>query len=226
MIIVPSGYEDTGRSRQKQRTRAALVASTRELISGGGSAPTVAEAAAVAGISRTTAYRYFPSQQALLIAAHPEVDATSMLGGVSDERDVPVRVDAVVRRFLAVILDTEPQQRTMLRLSLTDGVDRTGLPLRQGRAIGWISEALEPWKKQLGEDGIRRLAVAIRAVSGVESLVWLTDVAGLDSHAAVEQMVWSAVALVRRAEAEGAPGPRSRNAGRRARRPRPAAGRR
>ena len=60
MIIVPSGYEDTGRSRQKQRTRAALVASTRELISGGGSAPTVAEAAAVAGISRTTAVPLFP----------------------------------------------------------------------------------------------------------------------------------------------------------------------
>jgi hypothetical protein len=136
-----------------------------------------------------------------------------MLGDVLDEHDVPARVEAVVRRFLAVVVETEPQQRTMLRLSLSDGVDRAGLPLRQGRAIGWIAEALEPWRTELGEDGVRRLAVAIRAVCGIESLVWLVDVAGLDHHAAVEQMVWSAVALVRRAEAEGAPAPKRRIAG-------------
>jgi AcrR family transcriptional regulator len=196
-----SGYEQTGRSRQKQRTRAALVTSARELIARGGSTPTVADAALRAGISRTTAYRYFPTQHALLIAAHPEVEATSMLSEVTDESDVPARVQAVVRRFLAIIVETEPQQRTMLRLSLTDGIDRSGLALRQGRAIRWISEALEPWKEQLGEEGVRRLAIAIRAVSGIESLVWLTDVAGLDKTAAVEQMVWSATALVRQAEA-------------------------
>jgi AcrR family transcriptional regulator len=182
-----------------------LVASARELISRGGSAPTVAEAAAAAGISRTSAYRYFPSQHALLIAAHPEVEASSMLSGVADDSDVAVRVEAVVRRFLAIILETEQQQRTMLRLSLTEGVDRAGLPLRQGRAIRWISEALEPWKEHLEEDGVRRLAVAIRAASGIESLVWLTDVAGLDRNAAVEQIVWSVTALVQRAEDEALP---------------------
>src|SRR3954453_15096797 len=80
MKIVSTGYEDAGRSRQKQRTRAALVSSARDLVSRAGSAPTVAEAAAAAGVSRTTAYRYFPNQHALLIAAHPEVDARSMLG--------------------------------------------------------------------------------------------------------------------------------------------------
>lgn len=195
----------TGRSRQKQRTRAALVASARELIARGGSTPTVAEAAAAAGISRTTAYRYFPSHQALLIAAHPEVEATSMLDGDAEGSDVPARVETVVRRFLAIILETEAQQRTMLRLSLADDVDRTALPLRQGRAIRWISEALDPWKDQFGDDGIRRLAIAIRAASGIESLVWLTDVAGLDKKAAVEQIVWSAKALVRQAEQEGPP---------------------
>jgi hypothetical protein len=102
-----------------------------------------------------------------------------------------------------MIVDTELQQRTMLRLSLTPGVDRTGLPLRQGRAVGWISEALAPLADRLGVDGVRRLAVAVRAVSGIESLVWLVDVAGFDTGQAVEQMVWSVRALVRQAEAEG-----------------------
>ena len=77
--------------------------------------------------------------------------------------------------------------------------DAAELPLRQGRAIGWFCEALEPLTERLGEDGVRRLAVAVRAVSGVEALVWLTDVAGLTTEEAVDQMAWSAVALVRRA---------------------------
>ncbi len=194
-------YEGVGRTRQKERTRAALVAAARELVAAGGAVPTVAAAAAAAGISRTTAYRYFPSQHDLLIAAHPEVETTSMLTEPVPE-DVVARVESVVRRFLAMIVETEPQQRTMLRLSLSDGVDRRALPLRQGRAIGWVSEALEPWRTRLGDDGVRRLAVAVRAVSGIESLVWLTDVAGLDTEAAVDQMVWSATALVHQADRE------------------------
>jgi AcrR family transcriptional regulator len=202
MMVVSTSYEETGRVGQKQRTRTALLASARQLIATTGAAPTVAEAAAAAGISRTTAYRYFPSQESLLIAAHPEVDTPSMLDATTSD-DAADRVESVVRRFLAMIVDTELQQRTMLRLSLTPGVDRTRLPLRQGRAVGWISEALEPLADRLGVDGVRRLAVAVRAVSGIESLVWLVDVAGFDTGQAVEQMVWSVRALVRQAEAEG-----------------------
>jgi AcrR family transcriptional regulator len=50
-------YETTGRTHQKARTRAALVAATRELLAEG-ITPTVEEAAGRAQISRTTAYRY------------------------------------------------------------------------------------------------------------------------------------------------------------------------
>jgi AcrR family transcriptional regulator len=202
MTVVSTSYEESGRVGQKQRTRQALLGSARELIASGGAAPTVAHAAAAAGISRTTAYRYFPSQAALLVAAHPEVEATSLLTE-STSGDVSDRVETVVRRFMEIIVDTESQQRTMLRLSLTHGVDRTGLPLRQGRAVGWISEALTPLTERLDDNGVRRLAVAIRAVCGIEPLVWLTDVAGLDPRQAVEQMVWSARALVKQAETEG-----------------------
>ena len=196
-----TSYEETGRTQQKERTRATLVAAARKLITADGAVPTVAAAAAAAGISRTTAYRYFPSQHFLLIAAHPEVETESMLVEPAPD-DVVARVETVVRRFLTMVVDTEPQQRTMLRLSLTGGVEPGQLPLRQGRAVGWISEALAPWRQRLGDDGVRRLAIAVRAVSGIEPMVWLTDVGGLDTQEAVEQMVWSAMALVRQADRE------------------------
>jgi len=195
---VSTAYEESGRTRQKQRTRNDLITATRDLITRGGSAPTVEEAAAAASVSRTTAYRYFRSQHELLAAAHPEIELSSLLP--ADLGDDPeVRIEAAVRGFLAMVLDTEPQQRTMLRLSLeADAATRERLPLRQGRAIGWFSEALDPVADRLGNDGVRRLAVAVRATCGIESLVWLTDVAGLTREQAVDQMVWSSVALVRR----------------------------
>jgi AcrR family transcriptional regulator len=198
---VSSGYVAGGRSRQKQRTRLALVAAARDLIARGNASPTVADAAEAASISRTTAYRYFPTQKSLLLAAHPEVVATSMLPpGVSD--DPAERLEAAVRGFLAMVRETEAQQRTMLRLSLEPAPEARDLPLRQGRAIGWFGEALEPLTARLGDDGVRRIAVAVRAVAGIESLVWLTDVAGMSGDEAVDQMVWSAIAVLRRAVAE------------------------
>jgi hypothetical protein len=69
-----TAYELTGRTRQKLRTRGHLIAAARALVAGGGSAPTAEEAAAETSVSRTTAYRYFPNQKALLFAAHPEIE--------------------------------------------------------------------------------------------------------------------------------------------------------
>ena len=65
-------YESSGRTAQKSRTRLALVVATRELLAAG-LTPKVEDAAERAGISRTTAYRYFPNQRSLLMAAHPTI---------------------------------------------------------------------------------------------------------------------------------------------------------
>ena len=158
----------------------------------------------MASISRTTAYRYFPSQKALLAAAHPEVETASLLPAEIGD-DPQIRLTAAVKAFLQLLIDSEQQQRTMLRLSLEpDSVPRE-LPLRKGRAIAWFEDALSPLIPQLTDDGVRRLAIAIRSAVGIESLVWLIDVAGLPRDRAVEQLEWSALALLHHALAEGLP---------------------
>src|SRR3954468_19071988 len=130
-------YESSGRVDQKRRTRDALVGAARELVAQG-ETPTVEGAAELASISRTTAYRYFPNQRALLVAAHPETATASLLPENAPD-DVATRLDLVVDAFTRMVVDTEAQQRTMLRLSLeADAVERSQLPLRQGRAIPWI----------------------------------------------------------------------------------------
>ncbi len=195
MSVVSTLYEATGRSNQKRRTREALVAAARELVAAGAN-PTVEQAAERAGISRTTAYRYFPNQRSLVLAAHPETATTTLLPADAPA-DAAGRLDAVVTRFVDLVVDTEAAQRTMLRLSLDPDPEARGpLPLRQGRAVAWIAEALEPLRDRLSAQQLHRLVLSIRSAVGIEALVWLTDIGGLSRSDAATSMRWSAQALL------------------------------
>jgi AcrR family transcriptional regulator len=197
-------YADVGRTGQKRRTLDALIAAARQLVASGTS-PTVDEAALAAGVARSTAYRYFPGQRELLAAAHPETARASLLPDVAPD-DVAARLDAVVVEFTRMIVETEAQQRTMLRLSLEPPAEGPrSLPLRQGRAIAWISEALAPLQGDWTGQDIHRLVLAIRSATGIESLVWLTDVGGLSRDEAVASMRWTARAILAQALVEGPP---------------------
>jgi len=207
MDRVSIAYEATGRTQQKQRTRDALVVAARQLVASGVT-PTVEQAAADAGISRTSAYRYFPNRRALLLAAHPETGARSLLPADPPE-DAAARLEVVIRAFTQLIVETEAQQRTMLRLSLEADPPEPGmLPLRQGRAIGWIAEALSPLRGGLSEEAMHQLVLAIRSAVGIEALAWLTDVAALPHDEATSLMCWSAQAMLHAALTWAPPGNR------------------
>ena len=189
-----------GRTRQKQRTRNALIAAAQWLV-GEGKSPTVEDAAEAANISRTTAYRYFRNQAELLAAAHPEIVKTSLLPA-NAPTNAEARLELVVREIARIIAEREAQYRTMLRLSLDPATPRDSLVLRQGRAIGWIEDALSPLRSHLSSAELRRLVLAIRSAIGIEAFVWLVDVGGLSREDAVKTMRWSAKTLLRGALAE------------------------
>jgi AcrR family transcriptional regulator len=185
-------YERTGRTRQKERTRAALVAGARKLLSEGRT-PSVEEVAEVAGISRATAYRYFPNRHALVAAAHPETEAPNLLGDGAPA-EPRARLERTLDELIAITLDTEHELRAMLRVSLEPDSPED-LVLRKGRAIKWLEEALAPLRETLGPTELRRLALAIRSACGIESLVWLTDVGGVSRKEAGRIMRSSALAI-------------------------------
>ena len=124
--------------RQKARTRTALVAATRPLLAEGVT-PTVERAAERAEISRTTAYRYFPNQRALLTRRTPN----SRQRPCSRRR--PRRTLASGwsrhREHRRQTLDFEPElpPSSAWRSNTRPGPD--ALPLRSGRGIGWIEDA-------------------------------------------------------------------------------------
>ena len=100
-----------------------------------------------------------------------------------------------MRAFIEFTLRWEPQLRAQLRLSLEPGAPRP--VLRRGRAIRWIEEALAPLADTRPELDVHDLAVAIRSATGIESLVLLTDIAGLDRDRAAAVLAGSARAILR-----------------------------
>jgi AcrR family transcriptional regulator len=191
-IIVP--YQQTGRVRQKTRTFEALIDATRALLASGVT-PTIEEAAAHASISRTTAYRYFPTQQALLVAAYPEIEKESVLGDDPPE-ELEARFELVFAEMARQISENETALRAMLRLSLEAPADRGQLLLRRGRRRVWLADALAPLRDDLTPSAFDRLVLAITVATGIEAFVWLTDMGGLSRKEALGVMRFSAQTLL------------------------------
>jgi AcrR family transcriptional regulator len=191
-------YLHTGRTNQKARTRDALIAAARQLLAEGVT-PTVEEAAAEASVGRTTAYRYFPNSRALLAATFPELEMDSLLGAVPPD-DPLARVTIVAESLTQRIIDHEPEYRAQLRLALEgEPAGSESLPLRRGRRIAWVKDALSPLRGRMPEPELRRLELGIGATIGIEAFVWLTDMGGLSREEAAEVMHSNARTLLRSA---------------------------
>ncbi len=191
-------YLYTGRTNQKARTRDALIAAARQLLAKG-STPTVEAAATEASVGRTTAYRYFPNSRALLAATFPDIEMDSLLGEDPPE-DPLARLEIVAEGLTRQLFEYEPELRAQLRLVLEgEPVGSDSLPLRRGRRIGWIEEALSPLRGRMSEGELRRLVLGIGTTLGIEAFVWLTDMAGLSREEAVEVMRSNARELLRSA---------------------------
>lgn len=199
-------YELTGRANQKMRTREALITAARGLLAEG-TIPTMEAAAAAASISRTTAYRYFPNLRALLVAAYPHAEETSLLGSDAPP-DPATRLQVVAESQTRRILEYEAEMRAVLRLSLEDdAADRSPLPMHRGQRIEWIEDALAPLRGRIDPGRLRQLVHGIGATLGIEAFAWLTDIAGLSREEAAATMRLNASRLLRSALAEtAAPG--------------------
>jgi AcrR family transcriptional regulator len=209
------------RVQQKGRTRSALLTAAVQLLTGGAQ-PSVADVADAAAVSRRTAYRYFSTQEQMLVEAALEgvrgIMAQAIEQGDGKRRDlddVEARLDRAVQALQRSAVDNEQLLRTMIRLTVStpNGGARGGSPIRKRgyRRIEWIELALAPVKKKLGARRYDRLVSALAMCVGIEALIVLRDLRGLPAREAEEVSRWAARTLLRESLAEaGARTPRKK----------------
>ena len=188
---------------QKERTRAALVDAATELFREG-SSPTVAEAAEKAKVSRATAYRYFPTQESLLLevaAVSPVVTPVERVIAELSGDDVTQRFGQVFDAFAPIVLEQEAQLRAALRVYLDTWLearrDGNEAPsVREGRRMRWLDEVLAPAKSQLTKRQWERLRAALALTLGIDAVVVMKDVCHLDDDATEATLRWTAMALL------------------------------
>ncbi len=209
----PGSQQEKGRVRQKRRTKALLLRAAAELIRRG-EVPTVTSVAEEADVSRRTAYRYFPAQEQLLAEAsleslRPEVEA--IIESARREQDAADALRRVVGGIQRLAVKHEALLRSILRLSLDRKLGEDA-PVRGRRRLDWIQSAMETVKPRLSRRAYERLVSALTLTLGVEALVILHDIRGLDSKQSIEICQWAAGALLEAALREG--GGKARRAGR------------
>ncbi len=188
---------DTGRSNQKERTRAAIVAAARAAVASGEEVtmPAVARRALV---SEATAYRYFPDLASLLREALATVwvSPERAMEPVAGSADPVERVGFATEVLFREVLAHQGAARAMISASVTK--PSTAAAQRPGRRFGLIDEALRPLNETMAvrqparfEQLKRGLAVVVSA----EALFTLTDLCGLAPDEAIASAADSARSL-------------------------------
>ena len=188
--------------------RKTLLGAAMELMQEG-NIPSVSDVAEHAEVSRATAYRYFPSQasmiqEAVVEALGPIVEWSSDLDDAAD------RVEDLLASSLPRIAQYEATHRGALWLAIDQWsrahagkFDKEERVVR-GSRIRLLTEALEPLRDTLDNDDFDKLTKAISLVFGIEAIVVLKDIWGLDDEGVRDTVLWAARSLVEQAVARAA----------------------
>ncbi len=192
--------EVPGRPNQKSRTRKDLLEAASRLMKQGRRI-TVEDVAEEALVSRSTAYRYFPSIESLLVEAPIDgavPDPEDLFSGMSSDDPVE-RLERVDAALYEMISANEPALRLMLSHTIprdVTGEHGRGVPPRQNRRTALIEAALAPSRDQFRPAALKSLTKALALVIGTEAMVVFKDVLQIDDAEARKVRRWAIRAMV------------------------------
>lgn len=191
----------TGNERGPRARTLRLMLDTASRLMQAGVTPSVSEVAEAAGVSRATAYRYFPSQAALVQAVVDE-GLGPILTWRSGSVDARQRVSELFELAMPRIEAFEATFKAALKLSIDQWAERKAgasgsePQFRRGHRVDLLRDALQPLRSELGATASDRLAQALSLVFGVEVLIVLKDIWGLESAETLSVAQWAANALI------------------------------
>jgi AcrR family transcriptional regulator len=165
-----------------------------------GCAPTISEVAKYSGVSRATAYRCFPSKEAML-GAMVSQSLGPMRTFASEKTQGKERVIELLNRSFPRLAKHEATLRTAVQISLEQqALAKAGMikekPYRRGHRIHILDKALEPLNTKLPKDIYLQLHKALSMVYGVEIFIVMKDIWNDKNKHVLDTMVWMAEALI------------------------------
>jgi len=164
-----------------------------------GKFPSVTELAAHAQVSRATAYRYFPTQSALIAAVVVE-SLGPILEWQPQDDDALKRIQQLLAFAYPQMEQHEGALRAALQLSLQQWANATpGEKFVRGNRKRLLKMAVEPLDGKLSPDSLQRVIHAFSLIYGSEVFLVLKDIWGLDLAAIQDVTQWMAKAILRQA---------------------------
>jgi AcrR family transcriptional regulator len=191
-------------TKTKERTRKHLLSTALRMLEEGWT-PSITELSIAAEVGRATAYRYFPTQSALMSAVVDE-SLGPILSWQPQKDLASERVDELLEFAYPQMIKHEGALRATLQVSLQQwAAERAGKSdsndrIVRGNRKKLLALATAPLADKLSEHDYVRLQQALSLVYGSEIFMVLKDIWHLETKEIQEVTQWMAKALVKQAE--------------------------
>lgn len=195
-------------TRARARTLNKLITTAMDMLEQG-LFPSITELANAAGVSRATAYRYFPTQSVLVSSI---VDKS--LGPIQDwepqEKTAGERISALLEFAYPQLEKHEGALRAALQVSLQQWADLRSQKLNKekdqnklfvrGNRKRLVELAAEPMKNKVASCDLDRMKHAFSLIYGSEIFLVFKDIWNLESDQIQDLLQWMGKAIVRQTE--------------------------
>lgn len=191
-------YNSPLREEQQAQTRERILEQVVEILATPGVELTVAEAATRARVSVRTAYRYFPTREALLDAFHAW--SSERMGFVA----MPKKLEDVVE-YAASLGKSFAANESVLRAQQRTETSEEVRRRRKQNNIRAVSKLVEEAAPDV--DPVRRMHVAAGTIIalGFDTWLQLRDLWGMDHDECIAMMQWHVSTLIASLKSTGRP---------------------
>ncbi|MEX6212003.1 TetR/AcrR family transcriptional regulator [Providencia huaxiensis] len=193
----------------RKRTYVLLVTTALDLFEKG-AMPSVSELALEAGVSRATAYRYFPTQTDLITAVVNE-SLEPILTWRPQSVKTEERIDELLTYAFPRMFEHEGVLRAALQASLQQWAQGRSTPLsikdkrlERGNRKDILTMVTSPMKSEFPQEIIDKVIRAFSVIYGSEIFLVLKDIWKMEDSQVTELAQWMAKAIMNQAVADNA----------------------
>lgn len=181
-------YIDSGRKKQKQKTRNRILASAQRFLNKG-QGFTLEDVAREAGLSRATVYRYYSNVEVLSAEAGLDLNVNSPEAIVESLEGLPIQemILGIQDYFNRFTIDNEAAFRKFLSVVIPADAAEGQRGARRSQAVRL---AFREAGTSLEPSEIDKLTHIATVLMGIEPLIVTKDVCRLSDQASLESLRW------------------------------------